>query len=396
MSGAKFIYTGLCLIYLMTNIFSLSAQDTLHISLEELISRAEKNNLRLNINQKDVLSAQADYELSKAVYLPIIKVENNGSFTNNPLNAFGFKLQEEKITQADFNPVVLNDPDFTELFTTKLEIQQPLVNLDGVHARKAAKSAIESKQYQWNRLREHIELEITNTYLQLQLLFASAQVIKDAQKTAEENLKITRDLLEEGYVKKADELEVMLHISDIQNQLLTLSNNIRTSSQVLSYLTGSDESFIVQPTDEIKTGQVISEFNPEQLNLRSDILAFDKGIEAQQHMIKSQKMKRVPRFNALGNYQWNDDNFLGFNGGSYTFGFSLSWNVFNGYKDIGTIKKSEILLDKTRTEKEDLIAKSTMEISNEFRKMENIQDRIKVQELAIEHAVESWRIRKNL
>jgi outer membrane protein TolC len=390
------IIFGLLIVLFITAAFPVMGQDTLRVELAELIARATASNRQLNVMNKDIRLAQTDVEMSKAVYLPTVKLENNGVFTTNPLNAFGFKLQEEIIKQSDFNPDLLNDPDMTELYSTKIEVLQPLVNLDGFHARNAAKSKVEAVQLQKERAIRNISFEISQMYHQLQLMYESAVVIHSAKKTAEENLKITLDMLEQGYVKKADELEVRLHISELENHLLSLSNNIRITSQVLTYIIGSDEDFIIKPMEQLVQTSDFDKLDMDLLTSRSDIRAMDKGIEAYQHMIKSNKMKKLPRLNAMGNYQWNDDRFLGFSAGSYTLGFNLSWNIFNGNKDRSGIKRSEIELERSIAQKEDILAKSKMEIQNEMRKMEIIRDKENVLKLAIEHAEESLRIRTNL
>jgi hypothetical protein len=52
--------------------------------------------------------------------------------TNNPLMAFGSKLNQATITASDFNPEILNNPDRTTNFATKIEVLQPIINVDGL------------------------------------------------------------------------------------------------------------------------------------------------------------------------------------------------------------------------------------------------------------------------
>jgi hypothetical protein len=58
--------------------------------------------------------------------------------TNNPLMAFGSKLNQATITASDFNPEILNNPDRTTNFATKIEVLQPIINVDGLYGRQAA------------------------------------------------------------------------------------------------------------------------------------------------------------------------------------------------------------------------------------------------------------------
>ncbi len=61
--------------------------------------------------------------------------------------AFGSKLNQEILTQNDFNPALLNDPSQIENYATKFEIQQPLINVDGIYQRKAAKTKMQAMHY---------------------------------------------------------------------------------------------------------------------------------------------------------------------------------------------------------------------------------------------------------
>ncbi|MFY8010312.1 MAG: TolC family protein, partial [Flavobacterium sp.] len=114
------------------------SQDTLTVSKSDLKQKLAEKNLQLQIARKNYQSAKADYQQSNALFLPNITASYTGMATTNPLMAFGSKLNQEILTQADFNPALLNDPKTTQNFATKIEIQQPLVNLDGIFGRQAA------------------------------------------------------------------------------------------------------------------------------------------------------------------------------------------------------------------------------------------------------------------
>ena len=58
----------------------------------------------------------------------------------------------------------------TQNFATKFEIQQPLINVDGIYGRQAAKAKMEAYQLQTERTKEYLELEVSKAFMQLQLL----------------------------------------------------------------------------------------------------------------------------------------------------------------------------------------------------------------------------------
>ena len=150
------IFTGT----ILSSLFGFS-QDTLSISKSELSQKLSEKNLQIKIAERTYQSAKADYNQSNALFLPNINVSHTGISTTNPLMAFGSKLNQEILTMADFNPALLNDPAKTQNFATKFEIQQPLINVDGLFERKAAKSKMEAYQLQTERTKEYLELEVS-------------------------------------------------------------------------------------------------------------------------------------------------------------------------------------------------------------------------------------------
>ena len=127
------------------------AQDTLTISKNDLLQKVTENNLQIKVAEKSFQSAKADYRQSNALFLPNINVSHTGISTTNPLMAFGSKLNQEILTASDFNPALLNDPEKTQNFATKIEVQQPLFNLDGLYGRQAAKAKMDAFQLRIGR-----------------------------------------------------------------------------------------------------------------------------------------------------------------------------------------------------------------------------------------------------
>ena len=65
----------------------------------------------------------------------------------------------------------LNNPGSIADFTTKIEIQQPLINLDALYQRKAAAKQMEVYGYKTQRTRQYLAFETQSAFLQLQLAY---------------------------------------------------------------------------------------------------------------------------------------------------------------------------------------------------------------------------------
>lgn len=386
-----FISTGIILV----SVYGYS-QDTLSISKSELIQKLSDKNLQLKIAEKTYQSAKADYNQSRALFLPNINLSYTGISTTNPLMAFGSKLNQAILTPADFNPILLNNPDKTQNFATKFEIQQPLINLDGLFERKAAKSKMDAYQLQMERTKEYLELEVSKAFMQLQLAYQAVKVLEKANSTGKENLKLVENYFKQGMLQKTDLLNVQVRVNEIRNQLQYAKSNIQNASDYLAFLLNEDnQGNIYKPVGQLVNTIAVEETITSLSQNRKDIQAMTKSSEAYDKMFQSSKMTFLPKLNAFGSYELYDQNFLGTAAKGYLVGAQLSWKVFDGYKSIGKFEKNKAEYQKAITEKEQYIAQSQLELNKTNRQLKDAENKVNLSQLAFEQSQEGYRIRQN-
>lgn len=380
---------------ILSSFFGFS-QDTLSISKSELSQKLSEKNLQIKIAEKTYQSAKADYNQSNALFLPNINVSHTGISTTNPLMAFGSKLNQEILTMADFNPALLNDPAKTQNFATKFEIQQPLINIDGLFERKAAKSKMEAYQLQTERTKEYLELEVSKAYMQLQLAYRAVKVLEKANATGKANLKLVDNYFKQGMLQKTDLLNVQVRENEIANQLQYAKSNVQNASDYLAFLLNEDSNGkIYKPSEELDNAIVIEEINTSLSGNRKDIQAMSKSSEAYAKMLQSSKMAFLPRLNAFGSYELYDKNFLGTAAKGYLVGAQLSWNVFDGYKSIGKFQKAKAESQKADVEKDQYKKQSQLELNKTNRQLKDAENKVNLSKLALEQSQEAYRIRQN-
>jgi outer membrane protein TolC len=386
----------LLLILLLINTLSVFSQDSkTAISLEEAKAKAKENNSGLKISQQDYVIAKANYEQTRAVILPKLNVSNTSTFTNNPLNAFGFKLLQETVTTADFNPDLLNDPGQVENYNTRIEVMQPLINIDGWKQRKAANLQVQAANLQAERSQDQVELEVIKTYMQLQLAYKSVEVLQKAKETAMANLKMAKNNEEQGLLQNADYLNVEVRATEIENQLVYSQSNVQNVSDYLAFLMGDNTESIYQPMEDLTIQAAVLDENLSLNTQRNDIQAMQFGVQAQEEMLKSSKMSFIPRANAFANYEWNDAEVFGYNANNYMFGLQLSWDIFDGYKNIGKVHAEKAQLEKANVQQESYIAQSKLELYKTKRQLEDAMNSVKLSKLALEQSEEALRIKTN-
>ena len=371
------------------------AQETNVLSLEEAKTRARENNTDLKLFEKEYAVAKADYERTRAVLLPQISLTNTSTFTNNPLMAFGFKLLQRDVSTPDFDPSVLNDPGDVENYNTRISLQQPIINVDGWQERKAANLQLEISGLQQERYMEFLDLEVSKTYMQLQLAHKQVTVLEKALETANENQKYARNNLEQGLIQNADYLNVEVRRNEIENQLQAAKSQAENVADYLAVLIGEGTDYEPVPQTDLAPVEIRYDNQMALSSERKDIKANAIAAEAQKKMYSSSKLNFVPRANAMASYEWNDPEVFGFGANNYMVGLQLSWELFGGYKNIGKIHREKAMYEKATLNQQKYLDQSQIELNKAKRQLSDAKSSLSLASLALEQSKESMRITSN-
>jgi len=372
----------------------LHAQELVPITKTEVQTKVSDHNTAIKISEEEFTQAQADYRQTNAVFLPNITASHTAMGTTNPLMAFGSKLNQEILTANDFSPALLNDPSQIENYATKFEIQQPLINFDGLYQRKAAKSKMDAMSLKTERTQDYLVFEVDKAYMQLQLAYKAMEVLEKALDAANANKKLADDSFKQGYLQCADVLNVEVRVTEIQNQLQTTKSNVQNASNYLSFLM-NDKTYVVYiPADELTVSTLTIEDKTISEN-RSDIKAMQLASNAYEAMNKADKMAFLPRLNAFGSYELYDDQIFQGDANGYLFGAQLSWDIFQGAKRFGKVQKSKSEFEKSKLEYNQYVSQSNLELNKAKRSFLDSKNKLKLSALAMEQSEESLRIRTN-
>lgn len=372
----------------------LLAQESVPLALEEAIASAIKNNREIIMASLDEQSAEAKFKQTNAVFLPQINVSYTAMSTNNPLNAFGFKLQQESITPSDFNPELLNNPSTTKNFLTKAEWQQPILNMDMLYMRKAANEQRAIYAFKSQRTKEYLVFEVRKAYAQLQLAWQAKNVTEEAVQAINSIYTSTNNRFEKGFLQKSDVLNVQVQVAAAESQLAIAKSNVLTASDYLSLLMGT-KAGAVYHVDLISGTTPSDSIDTEVPSTRADFQAMQSAVVAQDIMMKSGKKSYLPKLNGFAEYYINDKEAFGFGSNSYLAGAQLSWTLFNGMATQNKVAQQRIDRDKTVEQLKYQKEQSQLELNKTLRQREDALLSLKQYETAMNQASEALRILQN-
>ena len=364
------------------------------LTLEEALEAAWKNNKEIIVARMDEDASRTKFKQTQGVFLPQINLSYAAMSSNNPLNAFGFKLQQQSITASDFNPELLNSPSATQNFMTKAEWRQPILNMDMLQARQAAHEQVNAVSFQSLRTRQYLSLEVENAYAQLQLAYQARRVMEETLVMIKAVYQATHNRFEKGYLQKSDLLQVQVQLATTETKLAESKSNIRNTSDYLSLLMGAQtntiyavDSIFVSGTQNVTDNRV-----PQN---RADFLAMQSVVNAYDRMMQSGKMAYVPRLNAFGEYLINDADALSFGSDSYLVGAQVSWTIFNGMATRNRVEEQRIERNKAAEQLAYKKEQAQVELNKTLRQLEDAKFDIAQHNVAVEQAAEAFRIMQN-
>ena len=374
---------------------TLQAQLVVSITKDEVLTKVLEENRSIKISEQEYLEAKADYKQTNAVFLPNITASHTGMATTNPLMAFGSKLNQAILTASDFDPNLLNNPRRVQNFATRLEIQQPLINMDGIYQRKAAKSKMEAQGLNIERTSDYYAFEVEKAYMQLQLAYHGVEVLEKALETASENKKLADNNFKQGYLQRADVLSVDVRVGEVRSQLQSAKSNVENASNYISFLMNDKNNVVYKPSDSLQIGS-LSTMNKEEISEdRSDIKAMKLATNAYETMNRADNMAFFPRLNAFGSYELHDDQIFQGDANGYIFGAQLSWTILDGTKRFGKAQKSKAEFEKSKLQYDQYVSQNQMEFNRAKRLLIDTENRLNLTKLALEQSEEAFRIRTN-
>lgn len=361
--------------------------------LDDALQASLKHNKQIVIAQTEEAIAKSQYTQTEAIWLPQVNLSHTAYSTNDPLNAFGFKLQQAGVQQTDFNPSLLNNPSDYSNYSTAVDVKQPILNIDMLYLRKAAKQQIQVFENKSKRTTEAIQMQVIQTYLQLEFAYKVQEVTKDALRTMESIYKFTNDRFRQGMLQKSDLLNVEVQVKSAEVQLSQANSQIQNISDQLSLLMNTPKGKVYSILPYTLAPERIN--NDSVAMGRSDIRAMTAALHSFDLAIKATQMGWMPKLNAFGNYHINDKTISLGGAKSYIAGVQLSWDLFKGNQIKNKIATQKLEKLKVQEQLSSHLENGAIEIRKTKRNIEDAGFKLLQQKKAVEQSEEALRIIKN-
>jgi outer membrane protein TolC len=383
--------------YLVIVLIATPAPSVWAITLEEAIETALEDNPGIKSQEAGSNSAKYMSDTARAGLMPELDIVESYTRTNNPMYAFGSLLNQEQITQSDFEPARLNNPDTINNFQTSIRLSQPLFTggrLTGEIGR--AESFANASLGSLAKSRQELTAMVIEAWLNLNLLRERKSVLSDSVTLADENLAIASDRVELGLALQSDILDMTIQREKTRQELNETVAAAKTTLSVLKSLLGITRQSPLTPEFGAyripdKTSALDSLRN-EAMVSRPDLKAMNAHVQMARNGIRIAKSGYLPEIGLVADYSLNQGRLGSGAGDSWQFGVTARWNIFNGGKDHARIKAAAARLNEIKHKKEALKREIEIQVERNYYKLQTVKLNLGISKKQMALAKESLRI----
>ncbi len=297
------------------------------LTLEAAIRRAWTQQSGLQAGEAMVDRARAEADAMQDLNLPTVTLSAGLMRTDQPMMAFGMKLNQARITQMDFNPTSLNKPDAITGVGGGLTLSQPLYTGGRLTAaRKAGGAMADAEVAAQSHRRQQVALAVVQAYFGAQVAEQGQVYAEDSLRQAKEVERFVQARVDQGLMLKAEGLRIRAYRAQGEAGVVEARQRVASARSGLALLTGTE----VAPLTLITSLKAESNPSPSDISgTRGDLQAAKFQWQAAQQGAKAAQGSQLPEVGlnlGLGTMHntWSS-------GGNWSeVSLGIKWNIFSG------------------------------------------------------------------
>ena len=209
------------------------------LTLERAIEKALSANPELAVDEPGHAAAEAEFQASRAGYLPKLDVEQSLLGGNNPIYVFGTLLTQRRFTAANFELFSLNTPDPVKNLQTRVVAQQNIWDFGRTAQRSdAAKLGIDlTDQIHEEHLNQTL-LAVIRGYYAVSLARENVSAAEAGLQSAQAIAAQAKSRVDAGMAVQADLLRSQAYLASARQQQIQAQGRQDLATAALNRLMG--------------------------------------------------------------------------------------------------------------------------------------------------------------
>lgn len=366
------------------------------LTLEQAIETAMRNNPALKAADSQVQAADAAVLKSVSGFLPRVTVSETWNKTDNPLTVFGTKLNQEIVSEPDFNPAAINNPEAIANYNTRLSVSQPVFNGGKEYIGRAqAKMAKEASLQDRERTRQETVYNVIKSYYGLLLAKAHTAVAVQSLETSTANMKLAEARYRAGAVLQSDLLRAKVQYAEVKEMLTRSQNAIKIAMAGLNFAMGVPQGAEFEVTGTLTIQALSVELNTvltEAGTRRPDLAAMNFHRKNAEKSVTQARTDYLPSLNIMGQVDWNSEKIAGDNAKSWAVMAVLQWNLFDGLATRSKVKEAVATSSRMKSLEEQARSEAELQARQAYFNATASLDRIEATTSSVQEAEEGLRI----
>jgi outer membrane protein TolC len=301
----------------------LGAEEPFTVS--RAIQKAWTDQAGLKAGQAMVESRKAEADGYRDLRLPTLTLNAQGVRTNEPMMAFGMKLNEARIGMADFNPLTLNHPDPIGAYGGSAVVQQPLYTGGRITAaRRAGDFMFQAEQASQERRKQETAQMVVEAYFGTQVAEQALKWVDDTRQWIQGMEDFVGARVQQGLMLESELQRLKAFHAQADAQRADVVKQLRSARSGLGLLTGSGpvEGPLATPLEPSTPTA------PSGTAFRGDLVAADLQAKAAGEGAKAAKGNLIPEVGLeVGagtlHHSWSEK-------GNWTWAaVGMKWKVFS-------------------------------------------------------------------
>ncbi len=269
---------------------TLALQGQTPLSIQDAIRTAWSGQSGLQAGAASVERARAEAAVQGSLRLPSASLGVGYIRTDEPMMAFGTRLDQARITQADFQPSSLNRPAAIAGTGATLTLSQPLYaggRLDA--ARRAGNAMAGAAAAAQEQRKQQAALAITQAYFGAQMAEQGVRYAEDTLKQAIATESFVQARVAEGLLLKSDGERTRAYRAQCEAGLVEARARVASARSGLALMVGADVAAdtLTTPLDApVEAEATVAGQRQDLASMRQQAQAAQEGVKAAQGSLK--------------------------------------------------------------------------------------------------------------
>ncbi|MDQ6996783.1 MAG: TolC family protein [Mariprofundus sp.] len=365
-------------------------------SLKASVAYAVQHNRLLAADGSLIEQSRAGQDQARGHFLPRVDISSGVLRTDAPSSYFATRLNQQKITAADFSPAFLNSPGYINNYQTRLNVRMPIYQGGALWAgKKKADRQARSAVFGHAAMQQQVIYQTIAAYVQTRASQAAIYAMQTAVNAAEKRYQDTQAMQQRGVLIQSDVMDARVHLLRSRLKLKQANNAYAQAKEALQRVLGLDDDTSLKTEADPHlddTNWTLDQAVAQALLMRPDLKALTAAYQAAQADVDASKAAFRPHIDLVAGQEWNASS-PALKNRNTMIGATVSMNLFAGGSDRARTRASRAKLIALELTLNDHKQQIHNEVRQAWRMLDESRARNVSEHEALKQSQESLRIK---